>query len=150
MLRPLRLLLDHFSTRQGGVSDPGRCPLSESPCPSLLVSPDQSPPAGRCRGTRPPVKLLGYSKRRGAPRWCAHPECPPRTRSGLELRRPRRARSEVRRYCAANRLNRLGTLTYRGAGCHDPRELRGHVGSFFRALRGLVPDPALPYLWVPE
>lgn len=41
----------------------------------------------------------------------------------------RRARGKVRRYCAANRLNRLGTLTYRGSGCHDPRGLRGHVGA---------------------
>lgn len=31
----------------------------------------------------------------------------------------RRAGSRLRRYCAANRLNRLGTLTYAGAGCHD-------------------------------
>ena len=36
----------------------------------------------------------------------------------------RRARSRMRRYCAANRLNRLGTLTYRGSGVHDPRQAR--------------------------
>ena len=36
----------------------------------------------------------------------------------------RRARAKLRRYAAANRLNRLGTLTYRGEGCHDPRRLR--------------------------
>lgn len=36
----------------------------------------------------------------------------------------RRARSKVRRYCAANRLNRLGTLTYAGDGCHD---VNGHL-----------------------
>jgi hypothetical protein len=40
-------------------------------------------------------------------------------RSAIEA--ARQARTKVRRYCAANRLNRLGTLTYRGAGCHDPR-----------------------------
>ena len=61
----------------------------------------------------------------------------------------RRARGKVRRYCAANRLNRLGTLTYRGAGCHDPAILREHVGGFFRRLRGQLGEP-FPYLWVPE
>lgn len=56
----------------------------------------------------------------------------------------------MRRYCAANRLNRLGTLTYRGAGEHDPRQARADVGVFFRRLRaGLGGDP-LPYVWVPE
>jgi len=40
----------------------------------------------------------------------------------------RRARSKLRRYCAANRLNRFATLTYAGAGCFDPQQLRGDVG----------------------
>jgi hypothetical protein len=62
----------------------------------------------------------------------------------------RRARRTVRRYCAHNRLNRLGTLTYRGTGCHDPRQLRRDVGAFFRALRGLLSGDPLPYVWVPE
>lgn len=61
----------------------------------------------------------------------------------------RRARGKVRRYCAANRLNRLGTLTYRGEGCHDPVALRSDVRGFFRRLRG-EQDGAFPYLWVPE
>ncbi len=61
----------------------------------------------------------------------------------------RRARGKVRRYCAANRLNRLGTLTYRGAGLHDPARLRDDVGVFFRRLRGSVGE-RFPYLWVPE
>ncbi|WP_407341695.1 hypothetical protein [Pengzhenrongella phosphoraccumulans] len=62
----------------------------------------------------------------------------------------RRARKSLRQYCAANRLNRLGTLTYAGAGCHDPRQIRADVGEFFRALReGLGGDP-LAYVWVPE
>ncbi len=62
----------------------------------------------------------------------------------------RRAKGKVRRYCAANRLNRLGTLTYAGTGNHDPLLLREHLGEFFRSLRrGLGGDP-LPYLWVPE
>lgn len=62
----------------------------------------------------------------------------------------RRARAKVRRYCAANRLNRLGTLTYRGAGCHDPRRVRVDVGTFFRQLRGLLGGKAFPYLWTAE
>ena len=62
----------------------------------------------------------------------------------------RRARSKVRRYCAANRLNRLGTLTYRGEGSHDPRELRGHVGAFFRDLRVMLDGRPLPYVWTAE
>jgi hypothetical protein len=61
----------------------------------------------------------------------------------------RRARGAVRRYCAENRLNRLGTLTYRGEGCHDPRALRRDVGAFFRRLRRQIGEP-LPYLWTGE
>ncbi len=62
----------------------------------------------------------------------------------------RRAKGKLRRYCAANRLNRLGTLTYRGAGCHDQREVRAHVGAFFRALRVELDGKPIPYAWVPE
>jgi hypothetical protein len=62
----------------------------------------------------------------------------------------RRARRTVRQYCAHNRLNRLGTLTYSGSGCHDPRQLRRDVADFFRTLRGLLDGEPLPYLWVPE
>lgn len=62
----------------------------------------------------------------------------------------RRARASVRRYCAANRLNRLGTLTYRGDGNHDPLLVRDHLGEFFRRLRDGLGGRALPYLWVPE
>jgi hypothetical protein len=47
----------------------------------------------------------------------------------------RRARARIRRYGAANRLNRLGTLTYRGEGCHDPLRLRMDLAGFFRELR---------------
>lgn len=60
----------------------------------------------------------------------------------------RRARGKVRRYCAANGLNRLGTLTYRGEGQHDPRAVRADIARFFRELRREV--GRLPYLWVPE
>ena len=62
----------------------------------------------------------------------------------------RRARGQVRRFCAANRLNRLGTLTYRGAGCHDPRAIRADLAAFFRRLRSGLGARPLPYLWVPE
>lgn len=62
----------------------------------------------------------------------------------------RRAKVKVRRYCAANRLNRLGTLTYAGEGCHDPVMLRSDLAGFFRELRGGLGGQPLPYLWVPE
>jgi len=61
----------------------------------------------------------------------------------------RRARGKVRRYCAANRLNRLGTLTYAGSGNHDPAALRVDLADFFRRLRVTVGKP-FPYLWAPE
>lgn len=78
-----------------------------------------------------------------APGHAADPE-----RSALEA--GKRARRTLRRYCAANRLNRLGTLTYSGNGCHDPREIREHFGEFFRNLRTLIGKDAFPYAWVPE
>jgi hypothetical protein len=62
----------------------------------------------------------------------------------------RRARAKLRRYCAANKLNRLGTLTYRGEGCHDPAVVRDHLGEFFRDLRSGSGGTPLPYVWVPE
>lgn len=62
----------------------------------------------------------------------------------------RRARAKVRRYCAANVLNRLGTLTYRGTGCHDPAQVRADVGEFFRTLRTALGGEPFAYAWVPE
>jgi hypothetical protein len=62
----------------------------------------------------------------------------------------RRARAAVRRYCAANSLDRLGTLTYRGEGCHDEVQLRADVGLFFRVLRRRLRVGPLPYLWTGE
>jgi hypothetical protein len=62
----------------------------------------------------------------------------------------RRARTKIRRYAAANRLNRLGTLTYRGEGCFDPARLRSDLGEFFRALRAGLDAGPLPYVWVPQ
>jgi hypothetical protein len=62
----------------------------------------------------------------------------------------RRARARVRRYGAANRLNRLATLTYAGEGCFDPVQLRQDVAAFFKGLRPALGGQALPYVWVPE
>lgn len=62
----------------------------------------------------------------------------------------RRARGKVRRYCAANRLNRLGTLTYGAPFCTDVAVLKSDVAVFFRGLRESLGGDALPYLWVPE
>jgi hypothetical protein len=62
----------------------------------------------------------------------------------------RRARSKVRRYLAANRLNRLATLTYAGQGCFDHAQLRSDVAEFFKGLRRELGGKPLPYLWVPE
>ena len=62
----------------------------------------------------------------------------------------RRARQQVRRYCAANRLDRMGTLTYAPPFCTDPRQLRRDVGKFFRRLRSGLGGGPMPYLWVPE
>ena len=87
---------------------------------------------------------------------CFRPTVRPVGRGGrpdpdrAELEAARRARAMIRRYCAANRLNRLGTLTYAGEGCHDPEQLRSHVAVFFKGLRRSLGGRALPYLWVPE
>ena len=56
----------------------------------------------------------------------------------------------MRRYCAANRLNRFGTLTYEGAGVHDPVQARRDVAVFMRSLRSALGGKPLPYVWVPE
>ena len=55
----------------------------------------------------------------------------------------------IRRDCAHNRLNRLGTLTFMEPGCHDPRQLRVYLSAFFVELRTAI-GRDLPYLWVPE
>jgi hypothetical protein len=62
----------------------------------------------------------------------------------------RRARATLRRYCAANRLNRLGTLTYCGSGCHEPEQVREHLGLFFRGLRESTGGKPFAYAWVPD
>jgi hypothetical protein len=87
------------------------------------------------------------SSRRGEYRPGGGPAADPER---AQLEAGRRARGRLRRYGAANRLNRLGTLTYEGAGCHDPGQARAHVGTFFRALRTDLGGAAFPYVWVPE
>ena len=76
---------------------------------------------------------------------------PWRSRAGHSGRRPGEPGGRFGRgTCAANRLNRLGTLTYRGEGCHDPRAFRRDVGLFIRRLRRGVGVESMPYLWAPE
>lgn len=62
----------------------------------------------------------------------------------------RRARTKVRRYCAANQLNRLGTLTYGPPFCRDPKLLREQVGAFFKRLRREMGGEPFAYLWTGE
>jgi hypothetical protein len=47
-------------------------------------------------------------------------------------------------------LNRLVTLTYAGAGCHDQSQVRADVAQFVRNLRSLLGGEPFPYLWVAE
>jgi hypothetical protein len=56
----------------------------------------------------------------------------------------------MRRYCAANRLNRLGTLTYRGVGVHEWDRASSDVSAFFRSLRERLGGEGLAYAWVLE
>ena len=74
---------------------------------------------------------------------------PPNTERAAE-EAGRRARAKIRRYAAANRLNRLGTLTYRAEGCHDPARLRADLATFFRELRAGLDAGRFPYVWVPQ
>ncbi|NHC14122.1 hypothetical protein G9H71_10045 [Motilibacter sp. E257] len=104
---------------------------------ALSLYPEAAEGGGCFVPSRPPARRTG---RRGA---AEHPE-----RARTEA--ARRARAALRRYCAANRLNRLGTLTYRGAGCHDPAQARADAAGFFRALRDGLGGRPLPYVWVPE
>jgi hypothetical protein len=114
------------------ASSPGRTGWALSVCVAAREA------GGSFRSQRPAAPAIRVP---GAP--AADPE-----RAADEA--ARRARGKVRRYCAANRLNRLGTLTYRGAGCHDPQRLRADVAAFFRELRSLTGGRSFPYLWTAE
>jgi hypothetical protein len=86
-----------------------------------------------------------YARRQRAPS-VGPAENPERSRAEAA----RRAHGRVRRYCAANGLNRLGTLTYAGNGCHDPAQVREDVGRFIRVLRREVGNGSFPYIWTTE
>jgi hypothetical protein len=117
------------------------------PAESSLVRPDAGwvlnlyPKAGEAGGSFVPSYRPTRTYVPGTP--AADPE-----RSRLEA--GRRARRKLRVYCAEHALNRLGTLTYRGAGCHDPQQLRLDVAEFFRALRKALGGQPFPYVWVSE
>jgi len=98
------------------------------------------PQAGEAGGCFVPSRRRSYTGVRG----CAADQ--ERARSEAA----RRARGKVRRYCASNGLNRLGTLTYGPPFCTDPDVLRQDVALFFRNLRSALGGRPLPYLWVPE
>ncbi|KHL00946.1 rolling circle replication-associated protein [Sinomonas humi] len=104
---------------------------------SFILYPDAAEGSGRFRSSDQP-------KRVRVPKGSAADPARAAAEGG------RRAKSKLRRYCAANRLNRLGTLTYAGDGCRDPKALRGHLGEFFRTLRGHLGGDPFPYAWVPE
>jgi hypothetical protein len=93
------------------------------------------------------AEASGWFQGAGRPRASASPFERSPERSAQEA--ARRARAHVRRYCAANRLNRMGDVTYAGAGCHDPAKLRADLAEFFRGLRRRIGQP-FPYVWVPE
>ena len=100
------------------------------------------------------VSLYPDAAEAGGSLRCAGPASKPAVGGGdpdrAKAEADRRAKTKVRRYCAANRLNRLGTLTYRGAGVHDPRRVRADAAAFFRQLREDLGGKPLPYVWVPE
>lgn len=87
-----------------------------------------------------------FVPKRRSPSGCGGVPNPERSRQEAA----RRARGRLRRYCAANRLNRLGTLTYAPPFCTDPALVRRHAGEFFRNLRTALGGKPFPYVWVPE
>lgn len=100
------------------------------------------PEAGEAGGS---FRGLSEPRPGSAGRWVPEPD---EGRSVEEA--GRRAKGKLRRYCAANGLNRFGTLTYSGDGEHDPRAVRADIGRFFRGLRRGLGGDRFPYLWVPE
>jgi hypothetical protein len=99
------------------------------------------PGAGEAGGS---FRGLGDGRSGSGGQWVSEPD------EGRALEEAaRRARGKVRRYCAANGLNRFGTLTYAGEGVHDPRVVRADIAGFFRSVRRGIGEP-FAYLWVPE
>ena len=115
--------------------------ISPPPLEVAYFSLNLYPDAREGGGTFVPTRL--YVRGQGIKGHALNPE-----RSAEEA--ARRAKGRIRRYCATHQLNRLGTLTFRGGGCHDQRQLRTYVGEFFRQLRFGLGDKPFPYVWVPE
>lgn len=113
----------------------------QAPLPSAYFSLNLYPDAREGGGTFVPT--LPYARGFGIKGHAVNPE-----RSAEEA--ARRAKGRIRRYCATHQLNRLGTLTFAGEGCHDQRQLRTYVGEFFRQLRTGLGEKPFPYVWVPE
>jgi hypothetical protein len=69
-------------------------------------------------------------------------------------RAARRARTQVRRYCIANQLFRMWTLTYGaqlGPRATTHAQVVNDVANFVRQLRKNLPgNPRFAYVWVPE
>lgn len=61
-----------------------------------------------------------------------------------------RRRKQMRRYAVANCLTRMWTLTYRGAGEHDPARVKKDIARFVKKLRAYRGGGLFPYLWVIE
>lgn len=114
---------------------------------STLLAPDAGWRLSLYESAREAVCQFQPSARRVWTRGVAGAASDP-DRSRMEA--ARRAATKVRRYCAANGLDRLWTLTYAGSGCHDPEQLRDDVAQFFRGLRRDLGGEPFPYAWVPE
>jgi hypothetical protein len=104
----------------------------------LRLSPDAGEAGGSFHFLRPRRRGL-----RVPPGEAADPD-----RSAAEA--ARRARGKVRRYGAAHRLNRLGTLTYAGAGCFDIDAHLANIERFWRRMRQALGVDALAYVRVWE
>jgi len=71
--------------------------------------------------------------------------------TGADPSAERRAKRNIRRYCAANRLAYLWDATYAASddARFDPRSVRSDIRTFFRRLRRVL-GRTFPYLWVTE
>lgn len=103
---------------------------------------DPVPPGVRCDAGCP---LFGTAEVRGRRPCRGSDEC--RRRYCIFVA-DRRAAGQVRRFCRANRIDHLWTLTYRGEGQRDYVELRRHVRKFFEWWRSEVGD--VPMIMVRE
>jgi hypothetical protein len=74
----------------------------------------------------------------------------PKTRDPADnqARAARRAKTTIRRYCTANNVTVLWTLTYRGDGCHDRERALRDFAHFWRRMRETF--GRMPMVRVPE